>query len=656
MRIRPSVRDSRIADCIYLCGAQARDRLAASRRFWTPDFLVHMTGQHRRLPAMVQSSMPRFPQRRLILATLILAARPGCSLSERAAAQTADAPAAAAKASNPDGYVGTAACASCHRSIAASFAKTSMGRSLTPIKPEFLQTLPRGATETTSLFDPKSNHHFEIHIENGRLIQSEYEIGASGQEVFRSTHEMTWIIGTGENGFGALLRRGDYLFQAPLSHYTQTSRWDLSPGYQNRDEGFNRVIQPGCIYCHSGRPQPIAGHDGSYRDPAFTQTPIGCENCHGPGAAHSEAMRKGKIAKNGAGPAIVNPERLTSQLANDICMSCHQGGDARVLEPGKTYQDFRPGQPLERTVAIFQIPPTRDNPPNEDHVEHYYSMSLSKCFLATRSLSADKQLRCISCHDPHVEPTEEEAPAYFKSACLTCHTEASCTAPLASRRSTTPSDNCIGCHMPRRSIRVISHSSATNHRIVRTPEEPFPEVSFYQTTSAMPDLIELNPAGERGSGAEAPPALTRLRAYALLKAEGKEQYVQPWLKTLADLETSNPENAVVQASLGHRDLKNHRYAEAVTHLEHSLELDPLRPLVYVDLSTAEEQSGNRAAAILSARKAVALEPFNPGIWKTLIYQLVQDKQYDQVEAEGEKYLQMFPEDDRMREMLAIAKR
>jgi predicted Zn-dependent protease len=171
----------------------------------------------------------------------------------------------------------------------------------------------------------------------------------------------------------------------------------------------------------------------------------------------------------------------------------------------------------------------------------------------------------------------------------------------------------------------------------------------------MPDLIELNPAGDRGAGALAPSALIRLQAYSLLKAEGKAQFVQPWLKTLAELETSNPENAIVQASLGHRDLEDHNYAEAISHLERSLRLDPLQPLVYIDLSEAQDQSGKRNEAILSASNAVALEPFNPGIRKTLIYQLIQDKQYDRVEAEMEKYLQVFPEDDRMREMLAIAK-
>jgi tetratricopeptide (TPR) repeat protein len=590
------------------------------------------------------------PYRRLILAALALAVGFSCSFDPSASLASA-----APAASSPDGYVGSAACARCHQGIAQSFAKASMGHSLTPITPEFLATLPLSSPETTGLFDSKSSHHFEVRAENGKLLESEYEIGADGRQIFRNTQEMGWIIGTGENGFGALLRRGDYLFQAPLSYYRQVARWDLSPGYQNQDDGFNRVIQPGCIYCHSGRPTPIAGHNGSYRDPAFTQTPIGCENCHGPGAAHVDAMRKGKFPKNSSDVAIVNPDHLSSQLADDICMSCHQAGDIRVLQPGKTYQDFRPGEPLERTVAIFQIPPTRENPPNEDHVEHYYSMSLSKCFLATRNLPAEKQLRCTTCHDPHVEPTEAEAPAHFKSACLTCHTEASCTAPAAARQATTPRDNCIACHMPRRDIRVISHSSATNHRIVRTPDEPFPDETFSQATAAMPDLVEINPAGVRGAAALLPPALIRLQAYALLKAEGKTQFAQPWLQTLAELEASDPENAIVQASLGHRDLEAHNFEDAISHLQHSVRLDPLQALVYVDLCAAQDHTGKREEAIQSARNAVALEPFNPGIRKTLIYQLVQDKQYDQAEAEMEKYLQTFPEDDRMRQMLALAK-
>jgi hypothetical protein len=525
-----------------------------------------------------------------------------------------------------------------------------MGHSLTPITPEFLKTLPVAA----SYYDAKTNHHFEVHAEGGKLFQSEFETGADGKDVFRSTHEMGWIVGTGENGMGALLRRGEYLFQAPLSYYTRAAEWGLSPGYQNGDYGFNRIIQPGCIYCHSGRPQPVAGFAGKYADPPFTQTSVGCENCHGPGSAHVAAMGRGEEFGKHADPTIVNPARLSGQLADDICMSCHQVGDARVLMPGKTYQDFRPGQPLARTVAIFEIPPTRDNPPQDDHVEHSYSMSLSKCFRATRSLPEEKQLRCISCHDPHVEPASAEAPAYFNGKCLACHTAASCTGPAEARRATAPADNCIGCHMPKRDIRVISHSTATNHRILARPDEAFPDEAFAQATAAMPNLIELNAEGERGAKAAAPPALVRLQAYADLEV-GKPQFHASWLKTLAELETADSENALVQAALGHRDLEDHKLAEAIRHLQHSVRLDPLQTNVYVDLSEAQDQSGQEGEAIASAKKAVELDPFVAALQKTLVFRLINGKHYDEAEAAMERYLQNFPEDDFMRKMLAMAR-
>ena len=547
------------------------------------------------------------------------------------------------------GYVGSAACSRCHLGIANQFARASMGHSLTPITPEFLKTLPIPA----SYYDTKSDRHFEVHAENGKLYQTEYETGADGKDVFRNTHPMEWIVGTGENGFGALLRRDGYLFQAPLSYYSRAAEWNLSPGYQNGDLAFNRIIQPGCIYCHSGRPQPVAGFSGKYDSTPFTQTSVGCENCHGPGAAHIQAMRSGKTS-SGPDATIVNPAHLTAQLSNDICMSCHQIGDTRVLQPGKTYQDFRPGQPLDHTVSIFEIPPTREDPPQDDHVGHYYSMSMSKCFRASANLPAAKQMRCITCHDPHFEPTAAEAPAYFNGKCLSCHTTTSCTAPQQARRQTAPADNCIGCHMPKRDIRVISHSSATNHRIVVRPDEPFPEEAFAQTTAAMPDLVHINAVGERGAKTAAPSALIRLQAYADLKAS-KPQFAASWLKTLSDLETGDPENSIVQAALGSRDLGDHKLPEAIDHLQHSLRLDPMQPNVYVDLSEAQDQSGQEEEAIASARKAVELDPFVASMQKALISRLISGKHYDEAETVMEKYLQNFPEDDFMRKMLAIAK-
>src|SRR6266850_100467 len=97
-------------------------------------------------------------------------------------------------------------------------------------------------------------------------------------------------------------------------------------------------------------------------------------------------------------------------LVNNICMSCHQTGDVRVLKPGKDYRSFGPGAALDDTMSILMVPPKRESPPQQDLLEHYYSMTLSKCYRAS-----GQKLSCISCHDPHVEPTREEAPEYFKT-------------------------------------------------------------------------------------------------------------------------------------------------------------------------------------------------------------------------------------------------
>ncbi len=497
-----------------------------------------------------------------------------------------------------------------------------------------------------SVEDKNNQLQFEVYVRDGKLYQSEHQSGPDGQEIFRDTHELEWIIGAGENGFGGLIRQGAYLFQAPLSFYSKPGRWELSPGYELGNLGFNRAILPGCISCHSGRPNAVPDGNGRFEGPPFSELAIGCENCHGPGLAHVVAAQAGLEAFQGHDSRIVNPALLPPALADNICMSCHQTGDVRVLKPGKNYGDFRPGAPLDDTMSILMVPPRRESPPPSDLLEHYYSMTLSKCYRAS-----GERMSCINCHDPHLEPTHEEAPEYFRKKCLSCHTEKSCTLSLQAREQQHPADDCAGCHMKKRDVQEISHSSITNHRILARPDEPFPDIAFQQTTAALPDLIHLDPApGKKGVP---PPAVTLLQAYGELLGKHPE-YADRYFSVLNELERSDPGNPLVQGALGDRDLRAGKYETAVAHLQQALKNAPANTLLYTDLAEALVKLDRKSEAVAVLQKASELDPFNATLRKTLVLQLIQTKDYVNAKTEMEDYVKRFPQDAFMRQMLARA--
>src|SRR5262244_3996255 len=101
-----------------------------------------------------------------------------------------------------DGYVGSVACAECHPSIYESYLKTDMGRSMSEITPTVLKTIPSAAQVAA----PNLNRHFEVFARDGSLYQSEYAINPAGQDVFHDTRKLDFLIGSGANGIGGLVK------------------------------------------------------------------------------------------------------------------------------------------------------------------------------------------------------------------------------------------------------------------------------------------------------------------------------------------------------------------------------------------------------------------------------------------------------------------
>ena len=534
-------------------------------------------------------------------------------------------------------YVGADVCADCHRPIYDSFKKTDMGRSMS-IVPAQLPSVPEGHTIT--VWNERLNRYFDIQSTPTGVYQSEYQKAPDGSEVFRNTQKLAYAIGSGSNGTSYLVTRDGYLFEAPLSFYAKTSSWELSPGFEVADLAFNRPALPGCLSCHSGLAQPTAPGLGSYANPPFKQLAIGCENCHGPGSLHV-SQHKGLMTASAKTASIVNPGRLEPWLADNICMSCHQGRALRVLQPGKSYADFRPGTPLDHVMAIFAAPPQTGSAPVTPLLEHFSLMSSSKCYIATKG-----KMSCLTCHDPHVQPTTNSV-EYYRQKCLTCHSEQSCRLPLHDRQLKAPADDCQGCHMPKQPVTGIAHSILTSHRIVKTPEEAFPDESFMANRLELGGLIHLDSIP--GQSDEVPP-LTLLQALGEISTTDPS-YVPSYLQKLLSLEKQKSTDPEVLSGLGWLHLaKGPDYDEnqAKDYLSRAIQVGSNRPEDFLAVSEILMKQGQAVDAEKVLLQGKSLLPYDGRFYRKLCLLYISTNQYEKALNMLRSSNQLFPEDSFLR--------
>ena len=544
------------------------------------------------------------------------------------------------------GYIGSEACAQCHQDIYQSYIKTDMGRSMAlPSDPAQLAKVPTPIT----LHDPKLDRSFSIFRSGSDLYLSESQLGPDGKDLFRNTQQVAYVMGAGRNGLSYIVRMGHTLFEAPLSFYNKSGTWELSPGYQFADYGFSRPIEAQCILCHSGRPEPVMNRDGLFEDPPFRELAIGCENCHGPGQLHVQQREKAETISGGTDRSIVNPAKLPTWLADNICMNCHQGGDTRVLQLGKKYADFRPGTPLDDTLAIFQIPFTRETLPQSPLLQHYELMILSKCYRASGG-----KLACITCHDPHRQLSISETPAFYRRKCLSCHTEHSCTLPFETRLSKSPPDDCAGCHMPKLPVRRISHSVLTDHRIIVREGEPFPEVAFRQTTPSLPDLYHIDAIPGKEDRPIAP--LVLFKAYGEF-ASTHPSYQSPYEKVLAQLADAKSEDPLVLSALARikaREGTPQSLEEATRELTEAIQRGSTLPSDFELLSNLLARAGHPNVSIELLKRGIVLNLYSPRLYKVLALQYISKQQYTEALQVMRQELNVFPQDSFMRTLIKKA--
>ena len=353
-------------------------------------------------------------------------------------------------------YVGIETCKSCHLDKYSTFIQTGMGQSFDSAS----------VTKSSALFesikpvyDAYKDFYYLPFFKQGILYIKEYRLEGKDTSYSR-TERISYIIGSGHHTNSHMIMDQGFLFQAPLTFYTQKQQWDLPPGFENGNNSrFSRKIGLECMSCHNALPSLNIGAENQYN---ALPHGISCERCHGPGEIHVKRMQAGEIVdvNKDIDYSIVNPKKLTWARQIDLCQRCHLQGNA-VLRPNKSFADFKPGMELSETFNQFS-PEYYDG---EDFVmaAHAERFQKSKCFIAGAQQSQNKpSFTCISCHDPHVSVRATNT-LKFNATCAQCHNKAACTAPIVSIQ--TAENNCIKCHMPSTGTSDIPHVTVHDHYI-----------------------------------------------------------------------------------------------------------------------------------------------------------------------------------------------
>ncbi len=528
-------------------------------------------------------------------------------------------------------YVPDAQCKECHPAIAAAYARHPMGRSLFAV-PE--APAPPADPQHNSPFRALGER-FLVEYDGPRVRHRRSRLDAAGRPVAEQTWDVHYVIGSGTRGYSYVCDREGYLFQTPISWYSQGNKgWDLSPGF-GPVMLPGRAVVPECLFCHANQANYVPTSVNRYTRPVFDGHAIGCQRCHGPGELHVAGPSAGK---GGIDRTIVNPKHLAPDLREAVCEQCHLQGAARTPNRGREVFDFRPGLPLESCWSVFVRGPgsgKRDRAVGQ--VEQMYQ---SRCFQGSAA-GGSKRLGCVTCHDPHERTPPERRVAHYRARCLQCHEQHGCKLPEAERRRKSPEDSCIACHMPRYGASDIPHTAATNHRIVRDgksapaagggdeSDEAVPLVSFYRERKGVDEAED-----------------ERCRAVALIKqvlgGEPAARAVRHAAPILQAALRRDPNDLPAGEAHAYALMLQEQWPAALAAFRDVLARSPDWEAALVGAATVAETLGQTEAALGYWRRAVGANPWAVGYRQSLAQLLLKKEMWGPARSECEAWVRLDP--------------
>lgn len=504
-------------------------------------------------------------------------------------------------------YVGGKVCRSCHEDIYDTYKETGMGRSLyTPDADHVVEDYVRHNV----IHDARSGYSYRMYTEQGRFYQKEFRLDEHGREVHALTREVKYVIGSGNHVRSYLTEINGFAYEMPVSWYSEKKKWDLSPGYQKRNQRFSRVLLQECIGCHNSYVKFYPGSVNKYGFPF--EEGISCERCHGPGEAHVNFRLRQKTGerdrmKGMRDTTIVHPGRLGRQEQLDVCQQCHFPGIMQVAKPGKDDYDFRPGMRLSEIKTIY----VGDTHGSEQFgiASHTERLHRSACFVKSGTMT------CVTCHNPHV--TVYQTPrAVFNGKCTACHTPGQLTDARVAFSHAGKHD-CVSCHMKQGGTSDIPHVVFTDHWIRRQPglskSASAGTFSMMEQTSSDTSLVRLEDFfSERDSMAGLRLGIAYYKYFWNKRRD--DAYLQRARELLMEEVRRFPLSAEGHFYLGLAEHAGGRFESARAAFERAIEINDRFVKARFWLADCFLQTGRYDTAAVLLESEAALMPHDPQIY------------------------------------------
>lgn len=510
-------------------------------------------------------------------------------------------------------YVGYKQCIGCHQEQYQGYLNNGMANSFGNATKS--KSSADFSTHTV-VFDSASNFYYSPEFIRDSLFITEFRLNSNLDTIYKMKKHIDYIIGSGRHTNSHMYSENSYLFQAPITFYTQEGIWDMAPGFESNNSRFGRAIQAECMSCHNG----FAEFDQSSKNQFhFLPQGINCERCHGPGELHvSEKLAGNNIdTSTQIDYSIVHPGKLSSRLQMELCQRCHLQGVA-VLNEGKDWYDFKPGTNLNEYMQVF-LPEYQNSDGGFLMASHAERLKESNCFKLS-------EMSCVTCHNPHNEHVGTNSSSFFNQKCLSCHQENSNEFCSSLEIKTTKNPNCISCHMPETKGIDIPHVSITDHKIA---------IPSKQQSNAQFEFLKLNCLTD-----STPDPITMARGYLKFfeAFQQNQQFIDSAFYYISNSEFNSPlylETAI------HYFYLNQNWNKIVDFYQPNLSTNAIS---WMRLSEAFIKLNNLEKALICSKQAIGIKPKDLEFQNKYAALLVQSNQLDKAKEVLEFILAEFNND------------